>query len=401
MPDKSWAKFWLAWRGAILLFGFLFASAAALWWAVDTPSQPNGGDGTMKKLAVVIGFSFVFYAMGLVVTFFWIFRGVNADEGRLDAIINYCYAFIIFALSASILPFFVLPNVEGLRNAMILSPVGILTGCSVQSTSGHEFESDVPRELACNSMTDQWVVNIGGIAGCPLGDHRPVPQCPGAVQPIQGGLIVPLYVIVLALMGAAVSMTRRVPEYQRRMSPGDPEFLSWDQAREGLVFQIMQVASAPMIAITIYYIVDPGSRATTIVLGFASGFSSETVLLVIRAMLEKIKPIAPNAGLKPVLVEVMPGRLEFGSIGVDKASKKTVGVINNGAADLVLTSISCSGEFTVSMQAPIKLPAGSGVSLEVQFNPRTPGVKTGVLVLTDNAQRSPRPVDLVGTGIKE
>ena len=33
---------------------------------------------------------------------------------------------------------------------------------------------------------------------------------------INGGLVVPLYVVVLALFGGAISMTRRVPEYQRR-----------------------------------------------------------------------------------------------------------------------------------------------------------------------------------------
>jgi hypothetical protein len=106
-----------------------------------------------------------------------------------------------------------------------------------------------------------------------------------------------------------------------------------------------------------------------------------------------------SPAFKPVLVEIMPGRLDFGSVSVDTVSKKTVGITNSGAADLVVTSISCSGEFSISTRAPIKLPAGSGVSIEVQFNPKTPGAKTGVLVLTDNAQGSPRPVDLIGTGI--
>jgi len=60
------------------------------------------------------------------------------------------------------------------------------------------------------------------------------------------GLVVPLYVIVLSLMGSAVSMTRKVPEHQRRaLDPKEP--LTNAQAREYLVFQIMQVLSAPLI----------------------------------------------------------------------------------------------------------------------------------------------------------
>ena len=35
-----------------------------------------------------------------------------------------------------------------------------------------------------------------------------------AGREINGGLVVPLYVVVLALFGGAISMTRRVPEYQ-------------------------------------------------------------------------------------------------------------------------------------------------------------------------------------------
>ena len=102
--------------------------------------------------------------------------------------------------------------------------------------------------------------------------------------------MVPLYFVVLSLMGAAVSMTRRVPEYQGQVVQGAPRPITRNQAREYLVFQIMQVVSAPLIAITAYYSIEPGSRATSVALGFASGFASETVLLAIRALVEKLVP---------------------------------------------------------------------------------------------------------------
>lgn len=104
--------------------------------------------------------------------------------------------------------------------------------------------------------------------------------------------MVPLYFVVLSLMGAAVSMTRRVPEYQGRVAlpQGSPKSITREQAREYLVFQIMQVISAPLIAITAYFLVEPGARASSVALGFASGFASETILLVIRALVEKLEP---------------------------------------------------------------------------------------------------------------
>jgi hypothetical protein len=109
---------------------------------------------------------------------------------------------------------------------------------------------------------------------------------------IQGGLVVPLYVVVLSLMGGAVSMTRRVPEYQRRTLDIEDRDMTPDKARENLVFQIMQVFSAPLVAVTAYYLFEPDSGAKSVLLGFVSGFASEPILLAIRALVEKLTPAA-------------------------------------------------------------------------------------------------------------
>ena len=114
----------------------------------------------------------------------------------------------------------------------------------------------------------------------------------------------PLYVIVLAMIGSAVSMTRRVPEYQRRaMSSDDP--LTNIEVREKLVFQIMQVVSAPLIAVTAFSILKPGSISEAVVVGFGSGFASEPILLMIRGLVEKASP-APSAPAGAVAVKVTP-----------------------------------------------------------------------------------------------
>jgi hypothetical protein len=356
---------------------------------------------------------FAAFLLVLVVTFFWLFRGIKATEEQLSAIITYCYAFIVFSLSAAVLPFFALPLIPELYESMTKSPVGIVAGCSLPlgdgaaqsaprddakaapaAAGGRAGAKSVPRELRCEGDMNQWIVNIGGTVASQVRGEKGFD-----LVRISGGLVIPLYVIVLALMGAAVSMTRRVPEFQRRITPGDPEYMTYDQAREGLVFQIMQVASAPMIAITVYYLVEPESRASTIVLGFASGFSSETVLLLIRAFLEKFKPMPTQPAAKAVAVGVAPARVDFGDVKVGASVKKSVSISNPGPATLIVGNLNCTGEFAAVTSAPVNVPANSSGVVEVELKPTSAGAKQGQLTIIDNAIGSPRTVELTGTGI--
>jgi len=362
-------------------------------------------EGIQKNIAVVVVLVFSAFGLGLVVTFFWLFRGIDADEGKLSKIITYCYLFIVFSLSASVLPFIALPLIPTSYDSMTKSPIGIVAGCSVaphvvdkslpeadQKATQKADERSVPNELRCDTNTDQWVVNIGGtIPRDPSNrDYRSVE--------VSGGLVVPLYAVVLSLMGAAVSMTRRVPEYQKRLSPGDPEHINFDQARERLVFQIMQVVSAPLIVITAYYLVDPESRASTIVLSFASGFSSETVLLLIRAILEKMQPASPTPALRSPAVGVAPAMVDFGSVPVPGPVKKSISITNPGPAPLVVNALTCSGEFSSLTPVPFNVAPQSSSVIELEFKPTTAGAKHEKLTIADNAIGSPRSVDLTGTG---
>jgi hypothetical protein len=120
----------------------------------------------------------------------------------------------------------------------------------------------------------------------------------------------PWYFITLALMGAAISISRKVPEYQRRVyyphpkanpgaagAPADDSAKAQDdegrplkpgEVREYLIFQILQFLSAPFIAIVAYYAIKPGSAAESVGLGFISGFSSPAVLVLINAAMERV-----------------------------------------------------------------------------------------------------------------
>lgn len=113
---------------------------------------------------------------------------------------------------------------------------------------------------------------------------------------IKGGLVVPLYVIILAMIGGAISLTRRIPEIQMRASVNyvlteKMRRLTPQEAREHLIFQIVQFISAPYLAVLAFYLIETSSVRTTVILAFSAGFASESILLMIRELLNKISPV--------------------------------------------------------------------------------------------------------------
>jgi hypothetical protein len=219
-----------------------------------------------------------FFLAVLTITGIYVFSG-TVTNNKLNQIIRFCYVFTGIALLGSLLPF-VLP--DPFRNTDMASraPIGVLQGCVKPPSK--DAEKDYPREVLCDHASVQWVANFGGVVKRSADDKTVTGE-------INGGLVVPLYVVVLALFGGAISMTRRVPEYQRRALDSH-DVLTNAEARENLVFQIMQVFTAPLIAVTTYYIILPDTPLKSVVLGFGSGFASEPILLMIRALVDKLKP---------------------------------------------------------------------------------------------------------------
>lgn len=112
---------------------------------------------------------------------------------------------------------------------------------------------------------------------------------------ISGGLVIPYYFVLLALFGGVVGFARRIPEYQRRAIDGfnveddlDSSALDPREAREYLIFQVVQLFSAPFIACFAYSLILPEQFATSAILGFASGFSAEPLLLLIRNAVDRL-----------------------------------------------------------------------------------------------------------------
>jgi hypothetical protein len=278
----------------------------------------NGSLCTEQEMGIgAVGFGLFF-----VIFLWWGTKPLTGavTNRKLNQLIKVCYIFTLLALLLSFLPFVSMSFFPMLPRILTLSPINVLQGCADPWPADGVNPAEIPKEIRCvkDESVDkpsayQWLVNIGGEVVPVRGYQKREGEAQSCSMysedfredrwRIQGGLVVPLYVIVLALMGSAVSMTRRVPEYQRRAF-GSHETLSNAQARENLVFQIMQVFSAPLIVMAAYYLFAPDTRTTSVLVGFASGFASEPILLAIRSLADKLKPAENGTSASPSLVSV-------------------------------------------------------------------------------------------------
>jgi hypothetical protein len=119
---------------------------------------------------------------------------------------------------------------------------------------------------------------------------------------IHGGITVPLYFIIVALVGASISLTRRVPQYQKEFLDDSKPFAA-SEMREHLVLQILQFLSAPFLAIAGYILLTPVGPTTSIPLAFVAGFSSESVLTLITSAIQNF---GKGEGAEPGKTSVTP-----------------------------------------------------------------------------------------------
>jgi hypothetical protein len=286
------------WYGMLAVFAILFVVKVA--FLVFPPEGAWAADRLMALMADVshVAILLTGFLVLFVLWFINVFTGVLTKKRKIQTLI-FCYSFTIVALLILIMPFFIGDKNVELYKSMRHGPIGVLNGCS--TTLG---DSWVTQELKCTNESppnSQWVLNIGGAISQPGSGVGQKDDSAAARFEIHGGLVVPIYVIFLAVLGGIVSMTRRVPEYQRlaHLGKNDPEYFSSDKVREMLVFQLMQVISAPLIAITAYYMVNPASMTTSVVISFGSGFASETILTAIRTMVDKLNDAMSQPGQPP------------------------------------------------------------------------------------------------------
>jgi hypothetical protein len=144
-----------------------------------------------------------------------------------------------------------------------------------------------------------------------------------AIYQVRDGFVISVLMVTLAIVGAAVNLMRRLPEFQKR---ADTNFIGTEketplqpcEAREFVAFQILQLIAAPFIAAVALYVIAPQSFPSAIALAFVSGLFSEGVLLRIRAFVEGPDKTPTQAASQPL------GELE---ISVKSAGAPAAGVV--------------------------------------------------------------------------
>jgi hypothetical protein len=135
---------------------------------------------------------------------------------------------------------------------------------------------------------------------------------------IEGGLAVPFYVVLLAMFGAGINLTRRVPEIQEEfrdfpaarrsswfMKPaGEPQINEEEQRRytfafrRALIQNFMYLLSAPFLAMAVYYLLqvvaNEPARPMLVLVAFATGLIADTLVNRIIRFAEDTLRLAPE-----------------------------------------------------------------------------------------------------------
>lgn len=217
------------------------------------------------SLALLCAATFVVLALAAV--FFWAFTGPCSPTKNRVAI-AFSYAFVAAAL---VTPFVMVDTVvkdSSLLEYLGRAPVGI----TIAQVHGQP----------------EWVLNIG---------RQSVPQSTKNEE--AGGVVVPLYVIFFAIVGAAINMTRQVPRYQPESERESRILTSLELPfperrkprgrnrrrehwRVGLLSNYMYLVSAPFLAVCAYQLMiwtGVDTRTPIVVLAsFSVGIVSDPVL---------------------------------------------------------------------------------------------------------------------------
>lgn len=190
-------------------------------------------------------------------------------------------------------------------------PIAVFVGCTLDPKAKNllcvepqpKQEAVAGTPIPGTKLAGAWVLNIGGyINNCVKIENDGYGKA--VTCQVSDGLLVPLYFIILALMGGSISLTRRLPELQKQAgsehvaTEKQPKLTQYE-FREHLIFQMVQFISAPFLAVLAYYLIEPSNVTNSVALAFTAGFASEAILLMVRSVATKITPVnnvAPQYG---------------------------------------------------------------------------------------------------------
>jgi len=115
----------------------------------------------------------------------------------------------------------------------------------------------------------------------------------------------------------------------------------------------------------------------------------------------RVQGVAVDMGVYeffPTSISIVPSTLTFATqlIGT-KSVSQPVAIKNVGTMPLFLV-VSVNGDFLQTKQLSARLAPGTSCTANVNFKPTATGMRTGNLLLSDNASASPQNVLLTGTG---
>jgi hypothetical protein len=347
------------------------------------------------------------------------FTLAEASEARAGCVteqrasmFRFAYVFSIFSFALLVLPFTAL--LRDVNTSPDAGPIRLLRACVDIPSSSRAASAPSPIEL-CNTMPADsvvsypWLVAVGGVvAQCENGSAScakvagvaaaaSAPQGP-PIYRVHGGLVVPFYVIVFAFIGGVVNLTRRLPEYQKRSScqfpgTGTESRVTFLEAREFVIFQIMQFVSSPFVAMVAYYAFEPKSVASAVGVAFFSGFATESILLLLRGMFAGLQPVTTKTVASTAAtaqLHVTVNRPAASGVAGGPADKCTVEIRHLPAATPPLetrtTGADGVAEFkaaspgTVWVVATLAVPGGSVLSASQKL--QLEAGRTEALVLT-------------------
>lgn len=98
-------------------------------------------------------------------------------------------------------------------------------------------------------------------------------------------------------------------------------------------------------------------------------------------------------------VSISSSQLNFGSININQSTQLSLTLSNTGNSDVSIINMQLNGSDFSHNGTNMLLPRGSSVTLTVNFNPTTAGVKTDSLSITSTASTSVVSVALTGTAL--
>lgn len=340
---------------------FLGAMAAALQAGHKVPAEPGDWISWLPFAAKA-----TLAAAYLTLVGWFLYAFTHADQQTIDvkalasqraSMFRFAYMFSLFSFALLVLPFTAMLRSD--EAPPDTGPIRLLRACvqptpSARPASGVASPIDLcPEPKPKGAVSYPWLVAVGGVVAqeCGKGDFHcsgsseaqsatrtaaatsaasaPVMtgERPTPLYSVMGGFVVPFYVIVFSFVGGVVNLTRRVPEYQKRSSchfvgTANESVVTLLEAREFVIFQIMQLMSAPFVAMVAYYALEPKSIASAAGLAFASGFATESVLLLVRGMVSGLKPEVTTktaAASGPATAAKLHVVVKRGGAAVDKA----------------------------------------------------------------------------------